>query len=135
MLADDIAWALPSLRAEAEANMASICTIRKNDTRPTTDPETGEVTPGVGTLVYSGKCRIQPGATQSQSQSRGGAETFEFAFIVSVPFSATGIRAGHLVTIDGSPDPDAVGLLLEVQPTRFAGDNITARRFGCNEVA
>lgn len=122
-------------RARAESLMSSTCTIRKNDGSQTTDPSTGEVTPGAGTVVYSGKCRIKPGSTQSQSQSRGGAETFEFAFIVSVPFGATGIRAGHLVAIDGSPDPDAVGLLLEVQPTRFAGDNITARRFGCNEVA
>lgn len=98
------------------------------------DPETGVVISTPGAVVYSGKCRIKPGGTTSQTTEAGGAEMFTFDFAVSLPFSVTAVRERMLLTMDASPDPAAVGLELEVQQMA-RGEHITARRLLCNEVA
>jgi len=115
--------------------MTSACTIRAKSTGSTTDPATGAVVATPGALVYSGKCRLRPAGRTANVADAGGGEVFTFDYQVAIPFSAVGVRAGHRVTIDASPDPDAVGLELEVQPSRFAGEHITARRLACSEVS
>lgn len=45
MLADDIAWALPQLRAEAEARMTSRVTIYRKSGRQAQNESTGEQSP------------------------------------------------------------------------------------------
>ena len=134
MLVDDVAHALPELRAQAESLMTSTCTIRESATgEPVTGPD-GEVTFPPGAVVYSGPCRIRPVSPQGRSVEAGGGEMFAFDYLVSVPFVATGIREGMPLHIDASPDPAAVGLDLEIQQVA-RGDNITARRLACSEVA
>lgn len=134
MLSDAVATALPDLRAEAEALMTATCTIRAWDGEWTTDPDTGEATRALGTVAYSGNCRVRPATLQAQSREMGGAETFVSDLMVSVPVSATGVRKGQLVTIDSSPDPALVGLTAEIQDVA-RGDNLTARRMWCLEVS
>jgi hypothetical protein len=131
VLDDDIAQALPILRGEAEAAMASSCTI----TRPgsdVTDPDTGEVT-NSGTQVYSGKCRIRPAQAWGRMAIVAGETVTPDTFQVSVPFAVTGIRRGDLVTVDASPDADCIGRKWYVRFTPDMGDNVTARRLLCEE--
>lgn len=119
-----------------ESLMTSTCTIRARSTGTTTDPDTGEVVAALGEVIYAGKCRVRPQASRGAGDfGTPGAEAFRVDHVVSVPFSATGIRAGHRVTIDSSPDADLVGLEVEVQPVRFGGDHISARRLACQEVS
>jgi hypothetical protein len=58
---------------------------------------------------------------------------FDFDYLVSVPFSVTGIAEGMSVTVTASPDPALVGVNLEIQKVD-RGEHITARRLSCNEV-
>ena len=137
MLADDIAHALPELRAQAESAMTSTCTIRKRSTEYTTDADTGEVTPVPGAVVYSGECRVRPAGGQGGTVDVGGAELFTFDHLVSLPFDADGsanVREGMPCHIDTSPDPALVGVEVEVSKVD-RGDHITARRLFCSEVS
>lgn len=119
-----------------ESQMSSTCTIREQSTGSTTDPETGAVTGTPGEVIYSGPCRVRPAsgpAGNSRSVDVGGAEVFEFDYLVSVPFSVV-VRERQRVTIDSCPDPALVGAEVEVQHVD-RGETITARRLGCSEVA
>lgn len=135
MLSEAIGWALPELRAEAEANMHSACTIRGEATgEPTTDPDTGKVTPAEGALIYSGPCRVRPAGTVQDSRESGGAEVFTYDYVVSVPTFVTAVIEGMSCRIDASPDAALVGLDLEIQQVA-RGEQITARRLACSEVS
>lgn len=135
MLADAIAQALPGLRAEAESLMTATCTIRDSETgEPTTDADTGKVTPAVGDVVYSGPCRVRPTGAEATTADAGAVEVFTFDYLVSVPFFVTAVMEGHRLTIDDSPDPALVDVELKIE--RVArGEHITARRLFCREVA
>jgi hypothetical protein len=134
MLADAVAQALSGLRAEVEAWMTSMCTIRARDGEWVTDPATGEAVQTAGAVAYSGKCRIRPATLQAQSRNLGGDERFISDVQVSVPADTAGIAKGMVVTVDSSPDESLIGLVLEIQD--FArGDTLTARRMWCLEVS
>ena len=125
-------------RARAETLMTSTCTVRERGAgEPVTDPDTGAVTYQAGAVVYSGKCRIKPGGDRARTTDAGGAELFTFDYEVSIPFGAPGsaaVREGMPLTVDSSPDPAAVGMVVEVQQVA-RGEHISARRLACNEVA
>lgn len=111
--------------------MTSTCTITRPGP-PTTDPNTGEVTPS-GTPVYSGKCRIRPAQTWGRTAYLAGEQIQPGTFQVSVPWSVTGARHGDLVHVDSCPDPDVVGRTWYVRFTPDMGDTVTARRLMCEE--
>jgi hypothetical protein len=114
--------------------MTATCRINaRGDGGNVTDPETGEVITPVGEVVYDGKCRVRPTATQSQDVETGGAELASFDYVISIPFAVVGVREGHRVTVTGSPDPALVGTVVEVRMVD-RGDHITARRLSCQEV-
>lgn len=79
MLGDDIAWALPELRRQAESLMHDSCTITRLDP----DAEPGEMNPETGQYpeparitVYEGKCRIQAkSVVASGTDSSAGERT------------------------------------------------------------
>lgn len=133
MLADAVGWALPGLRAEAEALMTSTCTIAPEGTEPVTDPDTGEVTFPPGVAVYTGKCRVRPAAGQGSTAESGGAEVFVYDYLISIPFAETDVVEGMRVTVDSSPDPALLTVVVEVTKVD-RGDHLTARRLFCNEV-
>lgn len=59
-LADDIAAALPTLRAEAESMMLDACRIeRPGAGQGVFNEATGQYDPPASTLVYEGPCRVQ----------------------------------------------------------------------------
>jgi hypothetical protein len=53
------------------------------------------VTPTPGALVYSGPCRVRPAGREAQTTQAGGAEVFTFDYLITVPFSVTGVAEGH----------------------------------------
>lgn len=122
-------------RRGAEQLMDSTCTIREPSTgRPVTDPNTGSVTIPPGPVVYAGPCRVKPGSGQRrQDDNAGGVEIITFDYLISVPFSVSGVREHHRVTIDTSPDPALVEVEVEVRYVD-RGEHITARRLACAEV-
>jgi hypothetical protein len=126
--------ALSNARALAEALMMSACTIREPGGEAVTDPDTGEVTFPDGATVYSGKCRIrQPGNWGTLAEA-GGEQIAPGSYQISVPFAASTVERGHVVTVDASTDPQLVGRKFEVRFTPVMGD-ISARRLICEEAS
>lgn len=126
---------LVTARARAESLMTSTCTIRGASSGQETDEDSGEVTDTPGAVVYSGPCRIRPMTSRGAGTTdAGGSELFAYDFVLDLPFSATGIKARQRVTIDTSPDPDTVGLAIEVQRP-YPGDQVIRRKILCTEVA
>lgn len=116
-LADDIATALPALRAEAEARMVDACTItRAGDDDTTFDPNTGTYTDAADTAVYSGKCEVQvTDGLNAQRTEAGGTEISITRVTVKVPVSVTGVERGDLVTItEATNDSDLAGQVFSV---------------------
>lgn len=124
---------MPAATAQAAAVrlMTSICTITRPGA-PTTDPDTGAVTPS-GAQVYAGKCRVRPAQAWGRQAVVAGIQVDPDTFQVSVPVSAIGIRRGDLVHIDASPDADCVGRSWYVRFTPDMGDSVSARRLLCEE--
>lgn len=125
---------LGSARARAESLMSSTCSVAPPGAVPVTDPVTGDVTFPAGIAVYTGPCRVRPVTSRGGGTiDVGGAEMFSFDYLVSLPFTATGPKEGHRLTVTASADPSLVGVVMEVQKVD-RGEHITARRLSCNEV-
>lgn len=123
---------MPFARQAAESLMTSTCRLFTPGA-PVTDPETGMVT-YTETGVTRSPCRVRPnGYAQSHDSEVGGAEVVATGYVVSLPFTATPVVLQRLV-VESSPDGSLVGLVLEVRQVA-RGDNITARRLLCTEVA
>lgn len=101
---------------------------------PVTDPVTGAVT-RAATTVWSGPCRVKPGATglTAISEDLAGAELFRFDYRVSIPFEVDVVLEGMRLTVTASPDQSLVGITMEIQRVD-RGDSITARRLICQRV-
>lgn len=135
MLGDDIAEALPELRAHAESLMVDSCTITRAGTGAgTIDEGTGAVIPPASSTVYSGKCRVQrPGTSTSPRADTGGYEIGVGTLFAQLPTTATGIRRGDVFTVTASPnDPDLMGLDARVE-ANLAKTHATKRTLICEE--
>jgi hypothetical protein len=114
--------------------MSSACSIRAKSPGTSMDATTGAVTATPGAVIYSGACRVRPVTSRGGGiTDAGGAELFTFDYLVSVPFSVTGVQEGHRLTVTASPDAALVGVEVEVQKVD-RGEHITARRLSCSEV-
>lgn len=123
MIADDIAAALPELRAQAEARMTDVCRItRPGDGDPVFNKGTGQYEDpapvevyGPDTAPYFGKCRIPGTATGSNPFTRNGGADQSFGvgeFPLDVPALTEGLEAGQTVTYLTAPDnPALVGMV------------------------
>ena len=134
MLGDDVTAALPELRAHAESLMVDACTITRGG-EPVWDDASGTYTPGTGTTVYDGPCRVRmPSPDGSETASGEATWSLRGAF-VSVPIdTSAGVRVGDVVTVTSSVhDPALVG-----QPFTVTGLHSqtfsTARRLKCEAV-
>lgn len=144
MLSDDIAAALPELRAHAESLMVDSCTITRRrldeDGEPVRemDPVTLELT-DVWDEVWAGRCRVQrPGAVMvGREPVVGGAEYNVETVHVQVPLSVLGVKADDRVTVTAVgaiSDPDSVGMVLSVRVNQHK-THATKRTLVCEEVA
>ena len=136
MLGDDIAAALPDLRAQAESLMVDTCVIRRqNGTAP--DPVTLAEVP-VFEDVWSGPCRIQrSGALSPSEQTPGGYEFGLNSVLAQLPIASTGIRRGDVleVTAVGAvSDPALLGAVATVQAD-MSKTHATKRTLVCEGVS
>ena len=117
MLGQEIAAALPELRAHAESLMVDACVIERATGETTFDPVTLEEVP-VYAPVHSGKCRIQRPDTQTRETVVGGIEFAQRGVYGQLPLSAVGIRKGDRLTVTAvgdTTDPDLLGLVASVE--------------------
>lgn len=144
MIHDDIAAALPELRAHAESLMVDSCTItsrrldESGEPVREMDPVTLELT-DVWDEVYAGRCRVQrPGAVMvGREPVVGGAEYSVETVHVQVPLAALGVKTDDRVTITAVgaiSDPDSVGMVLSIRTNQHK-THATKRTLVCEEVA
>lgn len=120
MIADDIAAALPELRAHAESMMVDSCLITRQRLDPngepvrTMDPDTLELT-YVWDEVYAGKCRVQRFRGQGLSDVMAGEVEFGKAYLqLQVPIAVLGVRPKDRVTFTAVGAISDPALLSEV---------------------
>lgn len=95
-------------RLAAERGMVDECTINRGGVS-TFNPDTGAYDPGAGAAVYSGKCRLQSGRTQSANPEAGGAVFTVERLELQVPFG-TAFMVGDIATYTTAPlNPALVG--------------------------
>lgn len=144
MIADDIAAALPELRAHAESLMVDSCTItsrrldESGEPVREMDPVTLELT-DVWDEVYAGRCRVQrPGAVMvGREPVVGGVEYNVETVHVQVPLTVLGVKADDRVAITAVgaiSDPDSAGMVLSVRVNQHK-THATKRTLVCEEVA
>lgn len=119
-------------RVAAEALMADACTIRRASA-PTTDPDSGVVTPTT-TTIYSGKCKVQQAQAASNTNPREVGEAYLLLLHLEVhlPVSVTGLDTDDEVTITASNDPDLIGRVFRIRELSHK-TYATARRVGVQE--
>lgn len=143
MIYDDIAAALPELRAHALSLMIDSCTITRRrldeDGEPVRemDPETLELT-DVWDEVYAGRCRVQrPGAVMVGREPVVGGVEYDVEVIhVQVPIAALGVKTDDRVTITAlgaTSDPENLGLVASVRTNQHK-THATKRTLVCEEV-
>lgn len=132
MLGDDIAAALPELRAQAESMMVDTCKVEYvNGT--TWDEGSGTSVPAYATR-YEGKCRVQTTLTSEANPNAGEREWTVQSLTVAVPMSAIGFEVGDRVTITSAAlDADLVGRVFTVVALAHK-THMTARRLRVDEV-
>ena len=142
MLADDIAAALPGLRAQAEAMMVDTCLIERQrvdvngDPVRVMDPDTLAYT-YVWDEVYAGKARAQRFRGQGLSDMVVGAVEFGKASLqVQVPIAVAGVRPGDRVTFTAVGAISDPALLSEVATVvdDLSKTHATKRTLICEEV-
>lgn len=126
MLGDDIARALPELRAHAESRMTTPC-----EARPVVGVSSngsGDDVIEYGPAVYAGLCRLRNrgGAATADAQSADStrvADRIEW----HIPHDAQEVQPGTVVFIEGVP---------RFRVLEWAdGDDVTARRYPVERVS
>lgn len=128
LLQSSIEWALPELRAEAEARMTSSCVITTPGA-PAWDDSTGTYEPGTPTTIYSGKCRLRwPNPAPQDGNSGQTSWAVDRIATLSIPIDAPPVPDGAVATMTANPhDPSVVGMELTVL-TPQGQSHGTARR-------
>lgn len=136
MIGDDLAAALPELRAQAESMMRDTVLVERYNGGFTRDPVTLEDTPTFDT-VYDGPGRVQRSGQLSPHETVAGEVEFGVnALMVQLPLSAAGVKKGDRVTVTAVgpvSDPDLLGLVATVQ-ANLSKSHATKRTLVCEEV-
>ena len=140
-LGNDIAAALPLLRAEANSRMPETVVVGKFTDG--TDPETLEPTrvlveqryPAAGdTSSDAGKARIRWNSREvSNSQATGSPVAMQEPYL-SVPFGTARFFTDDEVECSASPDPLLVGRRFKISGASAAGQ-VTAYRYPLEELS
>lgn len=138
MLGDDIARALPELRAHAESMMRDTCTVERHTGNGRVwDELTGTYSDPEPVTIYSGRCRVRARDAQDQSLTVGEAAWSVTDVVVSLPLSAPAPPVDAVVTITTIgplSDPSLLGSRFSVAGSLSKSSLPTARRLHCKEV-
>lgn len=130
MIGDDIAAALPGLRAEAESRMRDTVTVGLFEDG--TD-EAGEPTRTLVTERYTGKARIRWGSREVTNAAAPSMPVTVQEPYLSVPFGTPRFFDDDEVLCTASEDPILVGRVFRVQGDAIAGQ-VTAYRYPLEEL-
>lgn len=133
MLADDVTWALPRLREEAETRMASRCTIRRSTGRTAQDESTGLEVPVWDTTYTDLPMRLggSRSAATTRTETIGGVEVQTALRIAHLPATTVDVADGDLIEITAGEN---AGVVLRVIEAAWQ-DQATARRLPVESVA
>ena len=122
MIHDDIAAALPELRAHAESRMRRPC-IARQVLGVTADPETGADVVVYGDPIFEGLCRLRNRAKGSLGAVResGGVSVTVSDIEWHIPHDAPRIPVGTVIFFDDLPAYRTTDV--------SDGDDMTARRY------
>lgn len=142
MIHDDIAAALPELRAHAESLMVDSCTITRRrldeagEPVREMDPVTLEYT-DVWDEVASTSARVQRTESQEQEPVVGDIEHGVERLTVQTPLTVSGVKRGDRVTVTAVgplSDPDLLGMVATVK-ANLTKTHATMLRLACEVVA
>ena len=102
------------------------------DGEPTFDPDTGLVTPSA-TTIYEGPVWMRMPTVLESEVLFGEEQVSRTRYLAVFPYDVTGVRAGDVITLTETEDPDAEGREFRVLsvPTRTYYDS---KRFPCEVV-
>lgn len=124
---------LPYLQAQAESRMTDTVSIVRLGPAGRPDAVTGKVTTPE-TVIYTGIGRVKPlPRVTAGSVTAGEGHDSQSVYIVSVPHSAVGLKAGDVVRPTASADPEILTDVLRVVNIEDA-EQTTARRLTCELV-
>lgn len=108
MLGDELAAALPELRAQAESLMTTVGTVTRAD-GVTTDIGGREIP--IHATVYTGRAKVSKTSSAiPESVSATGADTAIQQVTMSFPVGSFRMRIGDVFTVSSNcPDPGMVG--------------------------
>jgi len=104
---DDLAAALPELRALAESLMLDSCIVTGPGADPVWNDETGTYDAPEGGTVYAGRCQLAKGAPAGQDVDSGEASWVTGAVVLKLPMAAgpddegdpLAVATGHSVVV------------------------------------
>ncbi|CAN5808384.1 hypothetical protein BH24ACT15_BH24ACT15_37540 [soil metagenome] len=121
-------------RQLAESLMPDTAEIRRPGSGGGTDPVTGEWTPTVGTLVYSGRCRIRTPQTVVEQQLVFGDDQVTRTRYLGIFLHAVGdVKIDDMVTVTVSVDPMLLQHRLRVVSV-MVSSYLIARRVGLEAI-
>jgi hypothetical protein len=130
---------LRRLRSYAESLMTDACVVERPG-RSVTDPVTGlPSTPAL--KVYEGRCKVQSAGGLAAENVEGsaainmGAVSLAWSLRVDLPWNVTGLKAGDLVTISASGNPNLVGSRFRLVSPHSEKSHATACRWNVKEGA
>ena len=134
-LGDDIAAALPELRAQAESMMRDSCTIRAPGTAGAWDEATGTYAVVPGVVLYAGHARVRRPNTAEREATAGEADWTVLGAVVSIPVGVdTDVPVKAVVTVDHCEHDPALTSRVFTVVGPHSQSHGTARRLRCVEV-
>lgn len=134
-LYEDVASALPTLRAEADALMVDECVIVSRSSGTVFYEETGNYE-SIDSPIYEGKCRFRAGTVGAQEIDVQGQQRVEQEATLSLPINAAdsaNVDRDHIARITKCVwDPALVGVEMRII-TAHRQSLGTARRFRVEE--
>lgn len=126
---DAVQQALPELQAEAESLMRTTARVTRTGT-PTTDPQTGVVSPDGPVLHEAMKCRVKSRNVQARQADAAGAMVTLTSDEVHFPVTAGPFQVGDMILITESLNqPHLIGNRYRVAVLHEA-EFQTAQRLG-----
>ena len=119
---DDIAAALPELRALAESLMLDQCVVTGSGGTPVWDEATGTYSTPDGGTVYAGRCQLAKGAPAGQDTQSGEASWVTGSVVLKLPMTVglgdegdpLAVATGHSVTVTSRAGPTTAAVFSSI---------------------
>lgn len=135
ILGDEIAAALPELRAQAESLHTSTFTVYRRTGGKVMDPVTLEETDEFAVVLEDVAGKLQSGQAQPNDAQVAGQKFTETSLAWHTSVDTLGVLTDDVVECTASPtDPELVGVRVRVAGP-FIKSMATARRFRCEVVS